>query len=1071
MSGDYSRLTFDPTRGFSGVRKQQGRVSLDSDFNELEAILDRRGRATTYDTVGPAVYPTTTPDAFRIRVAGLGKVTIGPGRAYVDGICAECFGDLKDLTNPATSPFDPHLGNRFGSAPLAYEEQPFVYAPNFPTVTTTAGTTSLMYLDVWQREVTVYEDDHLAEPALGGPDTATRIQTAWQVKALTADAGLTCTTELQSWEDLIAHSTARMSSESTPVAPAAGPCVVSPLGGYTGLENRLYRVEIHQAGTLGGTTKAQFKWSRDNASLASPVSKIVAAPGGQSMLTVGSTGRDSWTRFEVDQHLELLDDHVEFAMRESGTGGPLVKILDVDHATGEVRVDKDLSAFTIVPARHPRVRRWDSATPTEPLLRDAGVEVATPLEEGITVTFNGTNADTLHAGDYWVIAARTVEGTSETLDHEPPLGVHHHFMKLSVVAANNDDPSDCRLPWPEECTCDGEGCGCDACVTLDSHSSGELTIQAAIDQVIAAGGGTVCIGIGLFPLNERVRIDGAVSVRVRGAGANTVLHRWSGGPVLALDGCVDVGIRDLTLVNEREGVADDTCLQVVNSALVDLERLNVIDDPLDLVQFLGSTAAKNRGAALGLDGLVLGLSVSHCLLAGASGVAPLAALTQDSRGYLITADLTIRDNIVVATQIGLLLGIVATSQDQGAPIIHLDATTIEDNSIYGCLESGVHLGGETPVGSIQVRGNEVGSFGSGCVVATDHTRVATNLLLALAKDREIRAMGVELLSHQKPRRGQHVTENQIVRFGDIGVRLDGSFSDAAVTRNTVAECGAGVTMTLESSGDVVTVSGNWIHEITGSRRRGIPGGVTLVRVAKASVHDNTVELVSADEEALGVFGIATVACAVAQVSRNQVNQVHSERGPEFSAGIGCFETVEAVDVSDNVVEVSEKGGFALLIGVADKEIRPEWHPMLVDGEEVRFWASNSSVGRLVLENRRVPMRVGGNMLRARADVPAVRVTELTAGIFAENQCHHEAGRSPIVTIDAYSLAFTSNQVRADQENTAVLLGIVENGFALIDDERIQSEALTVLGNITNGAIEVNGNPLATPWSPLNIRLS
>ena len=608
------------------------------------------------------------------------------------------------------------------------------------------------------------------------------------------------------------------------------------------------------------------------------------------MLTVGSTGRDSWTRFEVDQHLELLDDDVEFAMRESGTGGPMVKILDVNHATGEIHVDKDLSAFTIAPARHPRVRRWDTATPAEPLVRDAGVEVANPLEEGITVTFNGTTTDTLHAGDYWVIAARTVEGTSETLDHEPPLGVHHHFMKLSVVAANSDDPSDCRLPWPEECTCDGEGCGCDACVTLESHTSGELTIQAAIDQVIAAGGGTVCIGIGVYPLDERVRIDGAVSVRVRGSGANTVLHRWSGGPVLAIDGCVDVGVRDLTLVNEREGVADDTCLEVVNSALVDLERLNVIDDPLDLVQFLGNAAAKNRGAAIGLDGLVLGLSVTRCLLAGASGIAPLAALAQKSRGHLVTADLTLRDNVVVATQIGLLLGIVATSEAKGATIIHLDGTTIEDNSVYGCLESGVHLGGETPVGSTQVRGNVVGSFGSGCVVATDHTRVATNFLLGLAKGRENsenRAMGVELVGSQKPRRGQHVTENQIVGFGDIGVRLDGSFSDVAVTRNTVAECGAGVTMTLESAGDVVTVSGNWIHDVTGSERRGIPGGVTLVRAARARVHDNVVEHVSAEEGKLGVFGIATVACIIAQVSRNHVNQVHSERGPEFSAGMGA----------------------------------------------------------------------------------------------------------------------------------------------------------------------------------------
>ena len=52
MGGDYTRFTFNPTKGFSGVLKQQGRVSLDSDANELEAILDRRDRAEMYDTVG-----------------------------------------------------------------------------------------------------------------------------------------------------------------------------------------------------------------------------------------------------------------------------------------------------------------------------------------------------------------------------------------------------------------------------------------------------------------------------------------------------------------------------------------------------------------------------------------------------------------------------------------------------------------------------------------------------------------------------------------------------------------------------------------------------------------------------------------------------------------------------------------------------------------------------------------------------------------------------------------------------------------------------------------------------------
>jgi hypothetical protein len=33
MSGDYSRVRFDPKKHFSGVLMQQGRVQLDADWN------------------------------------------------------------------------------------------------------------------------------------------------------------------------------------------------------------------------------------------------------------------------------------------------------------------------------------------------------------------------------------------------------------------------------------------------------------------------------------------------------------------------------------------------------------------------------------------------------------------------------------------------------------------------------------------------------------------------------------------------------------------------------------------------------------------------------------------------------------------------------------------------------------------------------------------------------------------------------------------------------------------------------------------------------------------------------
>jgi hypothetical protein len=38
MKGDFTRFTFDPKKHYSSVRMQQGRIELDSDWNEQAEI-------------------------------------------------------------------------------------------------------------------------------------------------------------------------------------------------------------------------------------------------------------------------------------------------------------------------------------------------------------------------------------------------------------------------------------------------------------------------------------------------------------------------------------------------------------------------------------------------------------------------------------------------------------------------------------------------------------------------------------------------------------------------------------------------------------------------------------------------------------------------------------------------------------------------------------------------------------------------------------------------------------------------------------------------------------------------
>ena len=57
MSGDYSRIAFDPWLDDLGVLLQQGRPLTDRDWNDQALQLNRRIQAGTLDTLGAAVCP------------------------------------------------------------------------------------------------------------------------------------------------------------------------------------------------------------------------------------------------------------------------------------------------------------------------------------------------------------------------------------------------------------------------------------------------------------------------------------------------------------------------------------------------------------------------------------------------------------------------------------------------------------------------------------------------------------------------------------------------------------------------------------------------------------------------------------------------------------------------------------------------------------------------------------------------------------------------------------------------------------------------------------------------------
>ncbi|MCP4329289.1 MAG: hypothetical protein GY791_12725 [Alphaproteobacteria bacterium] len=543
MSGDYSRKRFDPGNDFAGVLMQQGRVQLDADWNEQTELLDRRWRAETVDIVGRCGYPKETPDGFRIINNG-GSLEIGPGRMYVDGLLAENHGG-------GIVEFDRILAEERGTEATPFSPQ--LYQPDVDTDDLDSGR-HLVYLDVWQREVTYLEDDGLVEVAVG-VDTTTRLQTAWQVK-IHADIGddVTCATppeEIPDWLDVIAPSGGRLSTTEVDVPGEENPCLVPPTGGYKGLENRLYRVEIHDGSETGAPT---FKWSRTNGTVASTVTGIATL----DTLHVVRTNRDSVLRFNNGDWVEISDDNLEFA-----DGPGIIRQIDVvDDADQTITLTEDLPAglFPVNaqdqtdPERHTRVRRWDQsgavsdtdgaelvdldalgATGVIPVPA-AGTSII--LEDGVQITFDSAPTDRLRSGDFWVFAARTADATVEHLEIAPPCGIHHHFCRLAVVDYDGEEfegePLDCRVCFPQ---------GGTGCCTVVVHP-GE-SIQAALDS-LPDEGGCVCLKPGIHDIDSTIRIERS-NVMLHGESSGAVVRRSNGVTLLRVLDPLGTRLTDTTI--------------------------------------------------------------------------------------------------------------------------------------------------------------------------------------------------------------------------------------------------------------------------------------------------------------------------------------------------------------------------------------------------------------------------------------------------------------------------------------------------------------------------------------------
>ncbi len=991
MGADLSRVRLDPLLDYAGIELKQGGVLLDADANELVGILDRRLRALASDVLDRERVSSTTPDAFRITVSGT-ALGIGIGRLYVDGLLAECHG----APDPAGLRFDDLLAEPIFTDPVPYEAQP--YLPNPPALPT-AGR-HLVYLDVWDREVTQIEQPALVESAVN-VETSSRRQTVWQVRALDDDAGnATCATpdeEIPGWPAVIAPSTGVLTTGTFEVAPVDDPCELPPTGGYRGLENQLYRVEIHDPGQPGAG--ATFKWSRENASVGSRVANVVSA----GELELETLGRDDVLSFKTNDWVEITDDRREFAQ----TAGEIRRIT-VDEAIRRIQFTPDLPAdmlpgsfpdSALPQVRNMRVRRWDqkgrvfrtdaSGTPVEVQNLDAAgstgvidVPAATVtllLENGLTVAFDTTGPEGFHAGNYWVFAARTADASVELLDRAPPRGIHHHYARLGIWDVGAGTVTDCRDPWPPP---GGEGhdCSCTVCVTAESHGSGTLTIQDAVNQALQTGG-TVCIGPGQFVLREAVQVVGR-ALRIRGQGPATILVATSGA--FAVRNSIGIAVESLAIL----ALATRPAIGVNNVLGLALRQL--------VIAVIGN--ADQRASAIALQGVIAGASIAENVVFGPSGIVandPALPLDDNAPRFVLAAELAIEKNVLWCSRQGVALD---------GTVLHFQNTRISANEVVTSTQAGISaLGRGLPGASMHIEGNSLSLPGNGIRCAVDGARIDGNRLTSSAQAGadQIGASGITLAvgaAREGVKRAQ-ILANQITGFPTAGILVAAPVRDLIVKLNIIDRSAIGILAGDAGGTGAVSIENNHLRDIGATAAAAVGIGVT--RGDSATIAGNTLRGIGqqAPDAALRA-GIVTIGVRRPRVQGNTaIGIAPAGNFTGQAVGILLVTMIEA-EVSGNRVEreadlgpVPSNGQWtALDIGDfpragAGNAPAPNAGPVFRAGDFVAVRLDNAramvlGAGRAHIANLSAVTNefaganavIIGNVLNARGNAPAVRVS-------------------------------------------------------------------------------------------------
>lgn len=437
------------TRRAAGASDRLGWWPMD-DEGDAGTIRDDSGRGHPGRIVyGPAGSPVRC-----------NRVWVGRGRYYVGGLLCE------------------------NSRPVPLDAQPDLPSDR-PTPGDQEPEHALAVIDAWEQYVSAIQDPQLAESALGGPDTAGRLRTVWQVRRLPLAKGEIAHAVKEAWHNLLHAAVTHGRLRARYVATGRV------------LGNHLYRVEIHDGPLM---------WPSDHAATARVDTVDVAA---RRVRLRADQHVFDWTPGHILELLwrdihDVLDQRIEATVTavddrwltldpwptnipEGGylharrlstfkwsrdNGAIAFPLLRLDAQTGEaivgmggrselplqpgdwVEVGDDRNGLlerpgvmarvqtvvasdarmtlagipegtTLNPARHPYVRKWDQSAETNTSgVLPVRLHSWIPLERGVEVAFVGDGL--YRPTDYWLIPSRTTTGVEWPTDDALPAALRPH---------------------------------------------------------------------------------------------------------------------------------------------------------------------------------------------------------------------------------------------------------------------------------------------------------------------------------------------------------------------------------------------------------------------------------------------------------------------------------------------------------------------------------------------------------------------------------------------------------------------------------------------------------------------